>query len=91
MFTDPEGAAFCVWRAKEHKGARIVNEPGVAAIPSGTVAQFGVNSAGALSPLSPFGEAKQQSTFTSSAGNAELGELNPSTRLWLRLPHAPAG
>jgi uncharacterized protein len=26
MFTDPEGAAFCVWQAKEHKGARIVNE-----------------------------------------------------------------
>jgi predicted enzyme related to lactoylglutathione lyase len=28
MLTDPEGAAFCVWQAKEHKGARIVNEPG---------------------------------------------------------------
>jgi hypothetical protein len=26
--TDPEGAAFCVWQAKEHRGARIVNEPG---------------------------------------------------------------
>ena len=26
--TDPEGAAFRVWEAKEHKGARIVNEPG---------------------------------------------------------------
>jgi uncharacterized protein len=26
--TDPEGAAFCVWQAKAHKGARIVNEPG---------------------------------------------------------------
>jgi hypothetical protein len=26
--TDPEGAAFCVWQAKRHKGARIVNEPG---------------------------------------------------------------
>jgi uncharacterized protein len=26
--TDPEGAAFCVWQAKEHKGARVVNEPG---------------------------------------------------------------
>jgi predicted enzyme related to lactoylglutathione lyase len=25
---DPEGAAFCVWQAKAHKGARIVNEPG---------------------------------------------------------------
>jgi predicted enzyme related to lactoylglutathione lyase len=28
VFTDPEGAALCVWQAKEHKGARIVNEPG---------------------------------------------------------------
>jgi predicted enzyme related to lactoylglutathione lyase len=28
VFTDPEGAAFCVWEAKAHKGARIVNEPG---------------------------------------------------------------
>jgi uncharacterized protein len=27
-FADPEGAAFCVWQAKEHKGARIVNEAG---------------------------------------------------------------
>jgi predicted enzyme related to lactoylglutathione lyase len=27
-FTDPEGAAFCVWQAKEHKGARVVNEHG---------------------------------------------------------------
>ena len=25
---DPEGAVFCVWQAKEHRGARIVNEPG---------------------------------------------------------------
>ena len=28
VFTDPEGAAFCVWQAKEHKGARVVNEHG---------------------------------------------------------------
>ncbi len=26
--SDPEGAAFCIWQAKEHKGAQIVNEPG---------------------------------------------------------------
>jgi len=25
---DPAGAAFCVWQAKEHRGAQIVNEPG---------------------------------------------------------------
>ena len=25
---DPEGAAFCVWQANEHKGAQIVNRPG---------------------------------------------------------------
>ncbi len=28
VFTDPEGAAFCVWQAKDHRGARVVNEPG---------------------------------------------------------------
>jgi predicted enzyme related to lactoylglutathione lyase len=28
VFADPEGAAFCVWEAKQHKGARIVNEHG---------------------------------------------------------------
>jgi predicted enzyme related to lactoylglutathione lyase len=28
VFTDPEGAAFCVWQAKHSKGARIVNEHG---------------------------------------------------------------
>jgi len=28
VFTDPEGAAFRVWEARQHKGARIVNEPG---------------------------------------------------------------
>jgi predicted enzyme related to lactoylglutathione lyase len=27
VFTDPERAAFCAQQAKEHKGARIVNEP----------------------------------------------------------------
>jgi predicted enzyme related to lactoylglutathione lyase len=28
VFRDPEGAAFGVWEAKEHKGARLVNDPG---------------------------------------------------------------
>jgi predicted enzyme related to lactoylglutathione lyase len=28
VVADPEGAVFCLWQAKEHKGARIVNEPG---------------------------------------------------------------
>lgn len=28
VLTDLEGAAFCVWQAKRHKGAQIVNEPG---------------------------------------------------------------
>jgi predicted enzyme related to lactoylglutathione lyase len=28
MFADPEGAAFCVWQGKEHRGAAIVNEHG---------------------------------------------------------------
>jgi predicted enzyme related to lactoylglutathione lyase len=28
VFTDPEGAVFCVWQAKAHRGAQVVNEPG---------------------------------------------------------------
>ncbi|HEX6712375.1 MAG TPA: VOC family protein [Thermoleophilaceae bacterium] len=28
VFSDPEGAVFCAWQAKQHKGARIVNEHG---------------------------------------------------------------
>jgi predicted enzyme related to lactoylglutathione lyase len=28
VFTDPEGAAFGVWEPKDHKGARLVNDPG---------------------------------------------------------------
>jgi uncharacterized protein len=28
VLADPEGAAFCAWQAKEHKGARVVNEAG---------------------------------------------------------------
>jgi uncharacterized protein len=28
VFTDPEGAAFCVWQATDFKGAQVVNDPG---------------------------------------------------------------
>jgi uncharacterized protein len=28
IFSDPEGATFCVWQAKSNKGAQLVNEPG---------------------------------------------------------------
>ena len=28
VFTDPEGAEFRVWQAKQNKGAQLVNEPG---------------------------------------------------------------
>ncbi len=28
VLTDPEGAAFCVWQASNHKGAKVVNEHG---------------------------------------------------------------
>lgn len=28
VFADPAGAPFCAWQAKEHRGAKIVNEPG---------------------------------------------------------------
>ena len=28
VFTDPEGAVFCAWQAKEQRGAQVVNEHG---------------------------------------------------------------
>ena len=28
VFADPEGAVLCMWQAKQHKGARMVNEAG---------------------------------------------------------------
>jgi len=28
VLADPEGAVFCIWQAKNHRGAAIVNEPG---------------------------------------------------------------
>jgi uncharacterized protein len=28
VVSDPEGATFCVWEARKHKGARLVNDPG---------------------------------------------------------------
>jgi len=28
VFSDPSGAVFCVWQAKQHIGAQVVNEPG---------------------------------------------------------------
>jgi predicted enzyme related to lactoylglutathione lyase len=28
VVADPEGAAFCVWQARQHRGAQVVNEPG---------------------------------------------------------------
>ena len=28
VFADPEGAVFCVWQPKQHKGARVINEHG---------------------------------------------------------------
>jgi predicted enzyme related to lactoylglutathione lyase len=28
VFSDPEGAVFCAWQAKNHKGAQVVNEHG---------------------------------------------------------------
>lgn len=28
VLTDPEGAVFCVWQPKEHRGAKVVNEHG---------------------------------------------------------------
>jgi predicted enzyme related to lactoylglutathione lyase len=73
VLSDPEGAAFCVWQAREHRGAQIVNEPGTwnfselnTRDPEGAKAFYGA-------------------VFGWEAASAELGE-GGSTWSWFRVP-----
>jgi predicted enzyme related to lactoylglutathione lyase len=63
VFTDPEGAAFCVWQAKEFKGARVVNE-------FGSLNFNGLNTRGVEGAKSFYGSVFGWETI--SAGGAEM-------------------
>jgi predicted enzyme related to lactoylglutathione lyase len=80
VFADPEGTAFSVWEAKEHKGARLVNDPGA-------VVFNGLNTRDVEGARSFYG-----SVFgwqTSSIGGGAEGWTLPGYGDWLEREHHP--
>ena len=67
VFTDPDGAAFCVWETKEHKGAQLVND-------AGSVVFNGLNTRDVEGAKSFYGSALGWQTLT-IGGGAELWTL----------------
>jgi uncharacterized protein len=81
VFTDPEGAAFRVWQAKEHNGAQLVNDPGA-------VVFNNLNTRDADAARSFYG-----SVFgwqTGSIGGGAAGWILPGYGDWLRARAPPA-
>jgi predicted enzyme related to lactoylglutathione lyase len=91
--SDPEGAVFCLWQAKENKGARIVNE-------HGSLNFNGLNTPDPQSAKSFYGSVFGWQTL-SLDGNAEMWTLpgygdylerdNPELRKQMAEAGAPAG
>lgn len=80
VFADPEGALFGVWEAKEHKGARLVNDPG-------SVVFNGLNTRDVEAARSFYG-----SLFgwqTSGIGGGAEGWTLPGYGDWLEREHHP--
>jgi uncharacterized protein len=80
VFTDPEGAAFSVWEAKQHKGARLVNDPGALVF-------NGLNTRDVEGARSFYG-----SVFgwqTGSIGGGAEGWTLPAYGDWLEREHHP--
>jgi predicted enzyme related to lactoylglutathione lyase len=81
VVTDPEGAAFGVWEAKEHKGARLVNDPG-------SLVFNGLNTRDVEGAKSFYG-----SVFgwqTGGIGGGAEGWTLPGYGDWLEREHHPA-
>jgi predicted enzyme related to lactoylglutathione lyase len=80
VFTDREGAVFGVWEAKEHKGARLVNDPGAPVF-------NGLNTRDVAGAKSFYG-----SVFgwrTGSIGGGAEGWALPGYGDWLEREHHP--
>jgi predicted enzyme related to lactoylglutathione lyase len=80
VFTDPEGAAFSVWEARGHKGARLVNDPGA-------VVFNGLNTRDVEGARSFYG-----SVFgwqTAGIGGGAKGWILPGYGDWLEREHHP--
>jgi len=93
VFADPEGAAFCVWQAKQHKGAQIVNEPG-------SVNFNGLNTRDVEAAKSFYGSVFGWQTLTLDGGPGmwtlpgygdHLEQTNPDLRKQMAEGGAPAG
>jgi uncharacterized protein len=91
--TDPEGAAFCVWEARQHRGARLVND-------DGALNFNGLNTRDAAGAKSFYGSVFGWRTITLGAGG-ELWTLpgygdhlerdNPGLREMIASVGGPAG
>jgi predicted enzyme related to lactoylglutathione lyase len=80
VFTDPEGAAFRVWEAVGHKGARLVNDPG-------SLVFNGLNTRDVEGARSFYG-----SVFgwqTTGIGGGAVGWTLPGYGDWLEREHHP--
>jgi len=93
VFADPEGAAFCVWQAKQHKGARIVNE-------AGSLNFNGLNTRDVEAAKSFYGSVFGWQTLTLDGGPGmwtlpgygdHLEQTNPDLRKQMAEGGAPAG
>ncbi|MBV9605901.1 MAG: VOC family protein [Solirubrobacterales bacterium] len=93
VFSDPEGAVFCVWEPGQHRGAQVVNEPGslnfnnlnthdAAAAKAFYGAVFGWGTM-------PMGGGAEAWTLPGYGDHLEL--LNPGTRERMASMGAPAG
>jgi len=93
VFEDPQGASFCVWQAREHKGARIVNE-------AGAVNFNGLNTGDMEGAKSFYGSVFGWRTLTLDGGaelwtlpayGDHLEERNPGLREQIAAVGGPAG
>jgi uncharacterized protein len=93
VFTDPEGAAFCVWQPKESKGAQIVNE-------AGSLNFNGLNTRDVEGAKSFYGSVFGWQTLTLEGGTEmwtlpgygdHLEQGNPDLRKQMAEAGAPAG
>ena len=92
VIVDPEGAAFCIWQARGHKGAKVVNEHGSVNFnglatrdPEGARAFYGA----------VFGwktlELPSGITWTLPGYGDHLEEINPGVRAMMSQMGAPEG
>jgi uncharacterized protein len=93
VFSDPEGAVFCVWQPRQHRGSAIVNEPGSVNFnnlntrdPDAAKSFYGAVFGWGTMPMGGGAEA-----WTLPGYGDHLELLNPGTRERMASMGAPAG